>query len=687
MTVSTKRFSSPGTLRIALAGQPNTGKSTVFNQLTGAHQHVGNWPGKTVEQKKGFFNFKNVHYQVVDLPGTYSLTANSLEETISRDYILEEKPDAVIVLVDAAQLGRTLYLVSELLSLPAPVVVALNMMDIAEKEGRKIDLEALQKQLGVPVVPMVAAKNRGVSELVEVTHHYIRNANSYSPFLPVLKEDEKELLAQIQNIIRSDTHLTYPAEWLACKLLEEDKKVWQLVRENLTSTQWNEVLLKLNKVKDGALLVAGARYDWIQQVIDHSVSHEKTDADIRRGKFDRVATHPFWGILLAVLIVLLAFAASMIIALPLMTAVTSSLPFLIEWIRQSLVDAPAWIPAMLADGVFPGVGMALSYLGFLFGVYFMIGVVEDVGYMARIAFVTDRFMARIGLHGKSFLPMFSSLGCNITGVLGSRVVDSWPQRMMTMIMAPIVPCLAVWGVTGFFGTLFFGAGGGLITIALLVTLFAWLALTGFLFKRFVAKEEQGGLIMELPPYHKPNWKTIWRFTWTNTKSFIMRGFTLVAGASLVIWALSYLPNGEIGSSYLASIGKILEPLGNLMGLDWMLMVALVASMVSKETSIATLGVIYGLPAGLGGTSLTGLVMGAEAVEQSAVASVLQASISPASALAFIFAVFFSIPCLGTIGAIRSESKSWKWTLGATAYYTFATLLAGFLAYRVGLLLF
>jgi ferrous iron transport protein B len=282
--------------------------------------------------------------------------------------------------------------------------------------------------------------------------------------------------------------------------------------------------------------------------------------------------------------------------------------------------------------------------------------------------------------------MFTSLGCNISGVLGSRVVDSWQQRMMTMVMAPIVPCLAVWGVTGFFGTLFFGTSAPLITIMLLITLVVWLIFTGFLFRRVLIKGEQGGLIMELPPYHKPNWRTIWRFAWTHTKSFIVRGLTLVAGASLVIWILSYLPNGEISTSILASVGQFLEPVGGLMGLDWRLMVALLASMASKEAALATLGVLYGLPAGIGGTSLTGLILGGEAVEQTAIATMLHSSISPASALAFMFAVFFSIPCLGALGAIYSESKSWKWTLGATAYYTLATFLAGFLAYHVGLLI-
>jgi ferrous iron transport protein B len=384
---------------------------------------------------------------------------------------------------------------------------------------------------------------------------------------------------------------------------------------------------------------------------------------------------------------LIAFGVAMIIAMPVMMGAMGGLPVLIEGTRQALAGAPAWLSAMLADGLLPGVGMALAFLGFLFGMFLVIGFVEDVGYLARVAFVGDRFMNRIGLHGKSFLPMLTSLGCNVAGVLGSRVVDSWQQRMMTLVMAPIVPCLAVWGVTGFFGTLFFGSAAPLVTVALLVTLIAWLLFTGFLFKRALIKEEPGGLIMELPPYHKPNWKTIWGFTWGHTKSFITRGMTLVAGASVVIWVLSYLPNGNIETSILGSVGRSLEPAGRLLGLDWRLMVALIASMASKEAALATLGVLYGLASGAGTSSLTGLIMGAEAIEHTAIATAIQASVSPASALAFTFAAFFSVPCLGTLGAIYSETQSWKWTLGATAYYTFAALLAGFLAYQVGLLIF
>jgi ferrous iron transport protein B len=688
MTVQASSLSGPSAFTIALAGQPNTGKSTVFNQLTGARQHVGNWPGKTVEQKSGTYSHQGTTYRVVDLPGTYSLAANSLEETISRDFIIGERPDAVVVLVDAAQLERTMYLLAEVLPLPARVIVALNMMDVAEQEGRRIDVQALEQRLGVPVVPMVAARRRGVPELIETIHRFVNGRQAYTPSVPEVSDAQRQALVQIKDLLATHVPLGYPPDWVAIKLLEGDTNIKALVQREMPAGKWTRLEEIMGQNGDGALALASARYAWIQQVIHKAVRQSAQSGHaIRRGRFDRIATHPLWGIPLAVLVMLVAFGAAMVIAMPVMMGAMSGLPLLIDAIRQAMVGAPAWLSAMLADGLLPGIGMALAFLGFLFGMFLVIGFVEDVGYLARMAFVGDRFMSRIGLHGKSFLPMLTSLGCNVAGVLGSRVVDTWQQRMMTLVMAPIVPCLAVWGVVGFFGTLFFGAAAPLVTAALLMALIAWLLFTGLLFKRLLIKEEPGGLIMELPPYHRPNWKTIWSFTWGHTKSFIVRGMTLVAAASVVIWALSYLPHGNIETSILGTAGRAMEPVGSIIGLDWRLMVALIASMASKEAALATLGVLYGLSSGAGSSSLTGLILGAEAVEHTAIATAIQSSVTPASALAFVFAAFFSVPCLGTLGAIYSETRSWKWTLGATAYYTATAILAGFLAYRVGLLIF
>jgi len=422
-------------ITIALAGQPNTGKSTVFNQLTGARQHVGNWPGKTVEQKTGSYTCQGHVYHVVDLPGTYSLTANSLEETIARDFIFEKRPDIVVVVVDAAQLERTMYLLSEVLPLPSPVILALNMMDVAEKEGCHINPDILEQQIGVPVVPMVAAKNKGVTELTEAVHQFVYGRKEYIPSIPILKGNHQRLLTQIQSIIKGNVPSFYPEDWIVLKLFENDAAISTLMGNHLPTDQWRKLTEILNQNQDGSLVMASTRYAWIQQIINAAIERTSRDrSEVRRGRFDKIATHLFWGVPLAIVIILVAFIVAVTASMPIITIGTSGLPTLITWTRQTLTGAPDWMIAMIADGLMTGVGMATAFLGFMVGMFLVIGIIEDVGYMARVAFVADRFMSRIGLHGKSFLPMFSSLGCNIAGVLGCRVVDSWQQRMMTLVM-------------------------------------------------------------------------------------------------------------------------------------------------------------------------------------------------------------------------------------------------------------
>jgi ferrous iron transport protein B len=668
--------------KIALAGQPNTGKSTVFNKLTGLRQHVGNWPGKTVEQKSGNYKHNNINYTVIDLPGTYSLTANSVEETIARDYIILEEPDVVVVLVDASQLERTMYLLAEVASLDSNVIVALNMMDVAEQEGISIDVNGLSKSVGIPVVPLVAAKNEGVDKLKQQIQDSIQKRPNKSVHVEtglsegVLETISKYLEGKIDN--------AYSQRWVSTKLLEEDALVKSLVQKNVSSDSWNSIQSIISESELGALEIASSRYKWIQSVLDGNLTRSREDkVGIRRGRFDKYATHPFYGVPVAILVILGTFVLSFLPALPFMSIMFVA-PSIINSVRNTLASSPAWVAAMIADGIVPGLIMGIAFFGYMLGVFFAVGLVEDVGYMARVAFIADRFMNRVGLHGKSFFPIFASLGCNVAGVLGSRVVDSSKQRLMTIIMSPIVPCMAVWGITGFFGALFFGTYSSVITIILMLSLIFWLTITGKILEKRIEGTDQGGLIMEIPPYHKPNWNTIGRFVWVNAKSFIKKGVTLVAMASLFIWALSYLPNGDIETSILASLGKTFEPFGALMGFDWKMMVALIASMVSKESALTTIGILYGVSAGAGGSSLTGLVLGVDPIDHALVTNIITSSISPASALSFIFAIFYSVPCLGTVGALWSESKSIKWSIFATLYYIGTTILVGILAYRIGL---
>ena len=673
------------TYTIALAGQPNTGKSTVFNRLVGARQHVGNWPGKTVEKKRGDFRYENRTYSVVDLPGTYSLTANSMEEIITRDFLVKEKPDAVVVLADAAQLERSLYLLTEIRLLPVPVILALNMMDVAEARGRKIDAASLQDALGVPVVPMVAAKGQGLDLLMDRVAGIAQEEPSQVDLC--MKEGElTEKYDELRRLVSDQLPSEWSVEWLLVKLLEGESEARETVRRMVSSDTWADIQRILEKTPDGALDVADSRYAWIQTAMAASVQDTEDRAVARkRSRFDRTAIHPVWGKFIAVGIMILAFAGAMIVAMPLMGIAQVGLPALADWFRSLFLDSSPWFASLLADGLVPGIGVALLMLFYIFGVYLVFGILEDIGYLARLAFVFDRTMNRIGLHGKSFMPMLMSFGCNIAGVTGTRIVDSWRQRMVTLVMVSIIPCMAMWAVVSFMGVIFFGPVMPVLVLSLLVVMFLHLMFTSTMLRKFVLKGEESGLIMELPPYHKPNWKTIWGYVWNQLKGFLKRAFTLITLVSLLIWALSYQPDGNMENSILAAIGKFFDPVSGLMGLDWKLFVALIAAVVAKEASLAVIAVLYGI--GQGVMSITSLIFaGGGMYEESALVGAVAQAVTPASALAFIFAFFFSIPCLGTVATIYSETKSLRWTIGCALYYTLSSFVFGVIAYHAGLLI-
>lgn len=673
-------------LTVALAGQPNTGKSTVFNRLTGARQHVGNWPGKTIEQKTGTYNFENNSYNIVDLPGTYSLTANSPEERISRDFLINGNSDVVVIMTDASQLERTLYLLAEIRLLPVPVVLALNMMDVAKKQGKIINVKNLQNSLGVPVVPMVAAKGIGLDQLLTIVAEYSQSGK-FETEEYLNDSDCIEKYMALKLLISGQIPAPYSEKWMAVKLIEGDNDAIDIVRENISHSKWKRMEQILQIIIDGPLLVASARYNWIQRAVSASLNYENGKTETRKKSgFDWAATHPLWGKFIAVGIMILAFAAAMIVAIPIMMITQMALPAFSSGIRDLLSGMPLWISSLFADGLVPGLGVALMMLSYIFGVYLVFGILEDVGYLSRLAYVFDRSMNRLGLHGKSFMPLLMSFGCNIAGVTGTRIIDSWRQRMVTLVMVSIVPCLALWAVVSFMGTIFFGPAVPLIVISLLVVMVLHLVLTSSLLRKFVLKGEKIGLIMELPPYHKPNWKTIWGYVWSQIKGFLKRAVTLITLITILVWALSYQPDGNMENSALAIIGRFFDPVSGLMGLDWRLFVALVAAVAAKEASLSVLAVLYGI--GQSAVSITSLIIpGSGGFEDMALIGALSGSVSPASALAFIFAFFFSIPCIGTVATIYTETKSLKWTAGCSVYYTLSSFVAGILAYHIGLLIF
>ncbi|MGB9872107.1 MAG: ferrous iron transport protein B [Anaerolineae bacterium] len=648
---------------VALAGQPNVGKSTLFNLLTGLHQHVGNWPGKTVERKEGHFTFHGTSYRLVDLPGTYSLTANSPEELIAREFILRERPDVVVAVVDAATLERSLYLVAELLPLPSPVIVALNMMDVARQEGIQVEPEVLQAALGVPVVPMSATHGIGVPELLETVEQMARGELPYTPRLPQIRPDHREALEMVEEHIAGYVPEPYPREWVALKLLEGDPEVTRMMREALPPERWAEVHALLRAHDDAQVAVASGRYEWIGRMVRAAVTRPRIGQIGLTERLDRWATHPVGGLVILAGILGLVFWLTYTVGAPLQGWLENGVGALAEGVRGLLAGMPTWLSGLLADGIIGGAGAVLTFLPILVIFFAAMAFLEDVGYMARAAYVMDGLMHLIGLHGKSFLPLFLGFGCNVPAILGTRVIESRRARLLTILLAPLVPCTARMAVIAFLAPAFFGRAALLVSWGLILTSILILALTGAVVNRLMFRGQRSAFIMELPLYHLPHWRTIGFSVWQRSLSFVRKAGTVILAVSVVVWVLSILPGGGVEGSYLAQIGRWLEPVGRLAGLDWRLAVALLSSFVAKENSIATLGVLFRA----GEEGLAGL---------------LAATYPPASALAYLVVQTLFIPCAATVGAIRQETASWRWTLFSIGLLLVISLLAGAVTFQV-----
>jgi ferrous iron transport protein B len=647
------RLSSPKPVMVALAGQPNVGKSTLFNLLTGLNQHVGNWPGKTVERKEGTFTHNGTTYRLVDLPGTYSLTANSVEEVIAREFIIREQPDVVVAMVDAAILERSLYLVAELLALPAPVIVGLNMIDVAKQEGVEIEPEVLEAALGVPVMPMVATKSVGVRSMVETVDRVARGEIPYTPKPPKIRADHQQVLEKIERLIAGCVPDPYPQEWIALKLLEGDREVTRMMQKCLSDEIWEQIHDVLRDHDDALVAVASGRYEWIGRMIRAAVTRPRAGQIGLTERLDRWTTHPFWGLLILAGILGLIFWLTYNIGTPLQDMLdTYVVGGLAELARAGLTWAPTWFSDLIVDGVIAGVGSVVTFLPILIIFFATMGALEDIGYMARAAYVMDGFMHLMGLHGKSFLPLFLGFGCNVPAVLGTRVIESRRARLLTILLAPLIPCTARMAVVAFLAPAFFGSAATLVSWGLILLALVVLALSGVLINKTVFRGQRAAFIMELPLYHVPNWRTIGLLVWQRSLAFLRKAGTLILLVSVVVWVLSVLPGGEIEASFLAQIGRWLEPAGRLMGFDWRLMVALLTSFIAKENSIATLGVLFGSSEFTAGN----------ASAEAGLAGVLAATFPIPTALAFLAVQMLFVPCVATVAAVRQETGSWRWTL-------------------------
>ncbi len=664
---------------IALLGQPNSGKSTVFNALTGLKQHVGNWPGKTVEKKEGTFTRNGKEYAVADLPGSYSLTANSDEEVITRDFIASGKADVVCILADSSQLERSLFMMADYAGINVPSFLVLNMADVAEEQGKKIDPKVIEKKLGIPVVQISATDSKRYDAFFDAMNRAIRDKSIINISGLETELEKIEGYTEIKNLIPEGCVKNISSAWLSVKALENDKVVMEKLKEVLSGPDLKQVD-EIRSSAEGALATGNSKFRWIDELLEGSLLDKKKQATL--GKLDRLYLNPVWGKIAVVVTVLLGLIGSFIPALPLM-GVGMGISALIPPVSSAMEAAgcPPILIGIVTNVFLQSLAFIVQMLGFVFGVTLVFGMLEEIGVMARISYVFDNTMGRLGLQGKSVMPFLVSFGCTMGGAAGARVIDNWGQKVLTIALAWAVPCGAAWAIIPMLSTVFFGPGAVLVIIIIMLLMLVHMWFTAKVFgRKLVPETERYGMIMELPPYHKPKWGALLRYVFGRTKDTFFRVIKVVIPICAVFWLLSY-STGSIEDSILYKIGTAIEPVTKVFGLNWQLFMAFVASSVGKEGAVGVLSALYS-----GSGTVFGAVTGANAAVDN-LNQLLLSNIGRAEALAFIIAVTFNVPCIVAIAATYQETHSAKWTLKIAAYYTVVSLLLACVAYHIGLLIF
>ena len=665
---------------IALLGQPNSGKSTLFNALTGLHQHVGNWPGKTVEKKEGTFTYGGKEYELADLPGSYSLSANSDEEVITRDFIASGKADVVCILADSSQLERSLFMVADYAGITVPCFLILNMADVAAAQGKKIDVAMIEKRLGVPVILFSANDKKGYDPFYKAMERAVGEKHT---IITESLENSYEKIAgysEVKKLMPEGLIPGYSSMWLAVKTLENDPVVLAKLANTLDAAEVSKIE-GYRKGVQGAVETGSAKFNWIDEVLESAVNEKKESVAL--SKLDRIYTDKTWGKPAVVLTILLGLIASFIPALPLM-AFGMVFGMLKAPVTAALTVAgcPDFIISIICTVFIQSLSYIFQMLGFVFGVTLVFGLLEEVGVMARVSYVFDNTMNKLGLQGKSVMPFLVSFGCTMGGAAGTRVIDNWGQKVLTIALAWAVPCGAAWSVIPMLSTLFFGPGAVLIIVAILLTMLLHMWITAKVFGRGLVKDEDRyGMIMELPPYHKPKWGALLRYVLGRTKDTFVRVTKVVILVCSVFWLMSYSFTGD-SVPLLYKIGTAIEPVTKLFGLKWQLFVAFIASSIGKEGALGVITALFtgGNFAGAFNDAMSGGALASNLNE------VLLSNVTKPEALAFIFAITFNMPCVVALAATYQEIHSAKWTARIAVYYTVTALLLAAIAYHIGLLI-
>jgi len=665
-------------ISIALLGQPNSGKSTLFNGLTGLHQHVGNWPGKTVEKKEGSFTYDGVEYAIADLPGSYSLSANSDEEVITRDFIASGKADVVCILADSSQLERSLYMTADYAGITIPCFLVLNMADVAKDQGKEINAGELEKKLGIPVILISANDKKGYDPFYKA----LKRATAEKTMLNVadLEKEYEEIegYSEMKALMPDNLISGYSSMWLAVKAIENDAVVMDKLKESLKGDELAAVEAAKSK-SSGAVSTGSAKFSWIDEMLKGAATGKCENVTF--SKLDKIFTSKTWGKAAVVLTILVGLIMSFIPAMPLML-VGMGIGALKTPVADLLysVGCPDMLVALLCNVVIQSFSFVMQMLGFVFGVTLVFGLLEEVGVMARISYVFDNTMGKLGLQGKSVMPFLVSFGCTMGGAAGTRVIDNWGQKVLTIALAWAVPCGAAWAVVPMLSTLFFGSGAVVVIVVILLTMLLHMWITAKIFGRSLVKtEDRYGMIMELPPYHKPKWGALFRYVLGRTKDTFKRVTKVVMLVCAVFWLLSYSFT-EGSQPILYTIGIAIEPVTKLFGLKWQLFMAFIASSIGKEGALGVISALFngGNFSGAFYDAMGGAALAADLNDT------LLTNVTKPEALAFIFAITFNMPCVVALAATYQEIHSVKWTARIAIYYTVGALLLAAIAYHIGL---
>ncbi len=686
------------TIVVALAGNPNSGKTTLFNSLTGARQHVGNYPGVTVERKEGHTEFEQHHLDIVDLPGTYSLTPYSLEELVARNFVVEERPDVVVDVVDATNLERNLYLATQFIELNVPVIIVLNMIDMAEAQGLRIDAELLGQLLGVKIIPMVATTGFGKQELLEAVVDVAARHARPTATIHFGNELEPHIagLTEALDLSTLDDKMGISPRWLAIKLLEDDAEVVADLTERVPDPQ--PLLTKVARVRqhveeilgeDAEIAIGDRRYGFIAGACRRAVTTVKSKRIDVTDVIDDIVTNRIVGIPIFLLLMWLMFEMVFKLGDPPMGWIETGFEALGDVVSAAM--PPGELRSLIVDGIIGGVGGVLVFVPNILLLFLAIAFIEDTGYMARAAFVVDKLMHKIGLHGKSFIPMLIGFGCTVPAVMACRTIDDEKNRLTTILVTPLMSCSARLPVYLLLTGAFFPAAvAGKVIFAIYILGVLLAALMALIFRKSLFPGDTTPFVMELPPYRMPTLRGLLVHMWERTWMYVKKAGTVILVASVIIWALLTHPtppaqltagaseeqaaSDAAAYSYAGRFSKALEPVIRPLGFDWKIGTALFAGFAAKEIVVSTLGTVYSL----GDTD--------EEDDSLRAALVSDPQFDPLVALTLMVFVLIYVPCLAVVAVVKKETNSWKWPAFLIAYTTGLAWIVSFILYQGGRLL-